>query len=288
MLIPRENQWIRTNDLNRLHVVTSGDEDAPLVILLHGFPEFWYGWRYQIDALTEAGFRVWVPDQRGYNLSDKPRRIRDYSMETLVADVTGLIDAAGVERAHIVGHDIGGLVAWWLALLHPERVDRMAVLTTPHPQVLARHLRSNLEQMLRSWYIGSFQLPMLPELTFSLNNHELPAQILERTGGPGAFSQAEIAMYREAWAQPSAIGSMLNWFRAYTRHTPPKPASWEVTVPVMLLTGERDAFLSRAMDEPSIAHCPDGQLHTLPGVTHWLQHENPMDVNAYLTAWLTR
>lgn len=287
MLIPRKDLWIRTNNLS-LHVVASGPEDAPLVILLHGFPEFWYGWRYQIDPLVEAGFRVWAVDQRGYNFSDKPPHITDYRMPNLVADVAGLIDAAGVEKAHIVGHDWGGIVAWWLALLHPERVDRMAILSAPHPHVMGRNLIANLEQILRSWYVGTFQLPFLPELALGLFHAEPLAQILDQTSRTGAFSMAELTQYRAAWAQPAALASMIHWYRAYIRHAPEPPPSWTVTPPLLLLTGDRDTFISDSLYVPSIAYCENGQLHTIERASHWLQHEQPLEVNAYLIAWLTR
>lgn len=287
MLIPREHQWHRTNGLS-LHVVASGPPDAPLVILLHGFPEFWYGWRYQIEPLVEAGFRVWTVDQRGYNLSDKPPRVQDYVMAELVADVVGLIDAAGVEQAHIIGHDWGGLVAWWLALLHPERVARMAVLSAPHPLSLNRSLRGNPVQLIRSWYVGAFQVPLLPELTLGAFGGEPLAQALEQTSRHAAFTLAELKQYREAWAQPAALGSMLHWYRAYTRHQPAAPESWQVQPPVLLLAGASDSFIAQATFRASMDYCPTGQFHVIDGATHWLQHEQPVEVNAYLIAWLTR
>src|SRR5690606_31267505 len=115
------SRFVATNGVT-LHVVQSGPEDGPLVLLLHGFPEFWYGWRHQIQPLAQAGFRVWAPDQRGYNLSDKPRGLDAYRLDTLALDIVGLIDAAGRDRAIVVGHDWGAVVAWWLALHHAERL----------------------------------------------------------------------------------------------------------------------------------------------------------------------
>jgi pimeloyl-ACP methyl ester carboxylesterase len=287
MIIPREHLWIRTNDLS-LHVVASGPEDAPLVILLHGFPEFWYGWRYQIDPLVEAGFRVRAVDQRGYNLSDKPPHISDYRMPEMVKDVIGLIDAAGVQKARIVGHDWGGIVAWWVALMHPERVERLATLSAPHPLALQRNLRGNIDQMRKSWYVGTFQIPLLPELTLGVFNREPLAQILQATSRSGAFSAAELKQYRAAWSQPDALGSMINWYRAYIRQPPPAPPQWEVTLPVMILTGDRDTFISQSLFPPSLALCENGQLHTIERASHWLLHEQPTEVTAYLIAWLTR
>jgi pimeloyl-ACP methyl ester carboxylesterase len=131
---------ITTNGVT-LHAVHSGPEGGPLAILLHGFPEFWYGWRHQIGPLAGAGHRVLAPDQRGYNTSDKPVRVADYALDLLAADVIGLIDAAGAGRARaaLIGHDWGGIVAWWAALRYPERIERLAVLNAPHPVAFRRY-----------------------------------------------------------------------------------------------------------------------------------------------------
>ncbi len=157
-----EATFIHTNGV-RLHVVQHGPVDGPLVILLHGFPEFWYGWRKQIPALAAAGYRVWAPDQRGYNLSDKPTGIDAYTLDQLVADVIGLIDAAGCDKVYLVGHDWGAAVAWWMALKYPQRVIKLVVSNVPHPIVMNRTVRRNFDQLRKSWYIFFFQIPWLPE-----------------------------------------------------------------------------------------------------------------------------
>ena len=147
-----EHIEVQTNGIS-LHVAQAGPEDGPLVIFLHGFPEFWYGWSKQIAFFAEQGYRVWAPDQRGYNLSDKPQGTRAYRVDTLAADVLGLIAAAGRERAFVVAHDWGGGVAWQAASMAPERIERMVVLNCPHPAALLWQLRKSPAQMLRSWYI---------------------------------------------------------------------------------------------------------------------------------------
>src|SRR5664279_5354974 len=149
-----EHDIIQTNGVT-LHVAQAGAPDAPLVILLHGFPEFWYGWHQQIPFLAEHGYRVCAPDQRGYNISDKPAGIDAYRVETLVDDVIGLINASGREKVYLVGHDWGAAVAWAVALLHPERLDKLVIMNVPHPKVFAETLRSSLRQMLKSWYADS-------------------------------------------------------------------------------------------------------------------------------------
>jgi pimeloyl-ACP methyl ester carboxylesterase len=247
-------------------------------VLLHGFPELWYGWRKQIGPLADAGLRVIVPDQRGYNTSDKPGGVAAYRIETLAQDVVGLLDAALLERAAIVGHDWGAVVAWWLALAHPERVWRLAILNAPHPAGMRRHLLSSPRQMLRSWYVFFFQVPGLPERFLARDGFANLARAV-RGGRRGTCTDEDLVVYREAWAQPGALTAMVNWYRAALRSTGPRPPRLRVRVPTLLLWGARDRFLGREMAEPSAALCDDGRLELFEGATHWLQHDEAGAVN---------
>jgi pimeloyl-ACP methyl ester carboxylesterase len=276
---------IATNGIH-LHVAQAGPADGPLVLLLHGFPEYWYGWRSQIPALAQAGLRVWAPDQRGYNLSDKPRQVRDYRLDTLAADVAGLIEAAGVEQADVVGHDWGGAVAWQVAMDFPERVNRLAVLNCPHPWVMRRHLLRSPRQMLRSSYILGFQIPWLPEKIAQMGNWRLMVRALTRSSRPGTFSEADFDEYRRAWSQPGAFRSMLNWYRALVRHPPRDSSEKHIHVPALLIWGERDKFLGKEMAQPSIDLCDDGRLVVFDEATHWVQHEESLRVNDLLINFL--
>lgn len=256
-----------------MNAVTAGPEDGPAVLLLHGFPEFWYGWRKQIGPLSEAGFRVIVPDQRGYNLSSKPPAVRDYRMPELTADVLAIADQIGRERIMLAGHDWGAAVAWNTAMQFPDRIEKLAILNVPHPAVMLRNLRTNPRQMLRSWYMLFFQLPRLPELLFSLNGaRTLPA-----------LSKEEIDRYREAWAQPGALSGMINWYRALFREMPDTEAvNSRVRVPTRILWGMKDAFLLSAMAAESVKYCEQGEIFEFPDATHWLHHEEPERVNQLL------
>lgn len=286
------SRFIETNGI-RLHVVEKGPVDGPLVILLHGFPEFWYGWRAQIDALAEAGFRVLVPDQRGYNLSDKPVGISAYTIDKLAADVVGLIDAAGQAKATVIGHDWGAVVAWWLAATYPTRLNRLVCLNVPHYAIMLRFLRSSPRQLLRSWYAGFFQLPWLPEWLTERGNWWLMTRALQRTSRPGTFSQADLDSYRQAWSQTGLTGNtafrtMVNWYRAFAQQRPPLPIHEQITVPTLLIWGAQDAFLIREMAQPSIDLCVDGRLIFLETATHWVQHEEAPTVNRLLIEFLER
>ncbi len=270
-----------------LHAVLDGPEDGPLALLLHGFPEYWGGWRHQIGVLAAAGFRVLAPDQRGYNLSDKPRRVRDYGLDRLTDDAVGLIDAMGRDTACLAGHDWGALVAWWTAVRFPARLERLAILNVPHPLVMRRHLRTDPEQRRRSSYVFHFQLPWLPERKFRQHDFARGVRAVQGTARPGTFSDADMAAYREAWSQPGAVRSMIHWYRAALRHPPARVANPRVTVPTLVLWGARDPFLGRQMVEPSLAMCDDGRLVWYDEATHWLQHEEPEPVSRQLVDFFT-
>ena len=265
-----------------LHTVLDGPEDGPVVLLLHGFPEFWYGWRRQIPALAAAGFRVLAPDQRGYNLSDRPRALSAYSLDALANDALGLIDASGRERVYLVGHDWGAMVAWWVALIAPHRVQRLAILNVPHPTVMLKHITTDPAQMSRSLYAAFFQLPGLPERMMAANDWRLLARTLQETSLPGTFSDADLEEYRRAWSRPRAMTTMLNWYRALVRRPPADVPSPRVVVPTTVLWGMRDFALRAVMAEESAALCDDGELLAFPDNTHWLQHEAAAAVHAAL------
>ncbi len=268
-----------------LHVVRAGPRDGPPVILLHGFPELWYGWRHQIPALARAGHRVIVPDQRGYAASDKPPRVADYRIDLLVDDVLGLMDTQGFDRAAVIGHDWGAAVAWRTAARAPERVERLGILNVPHPQVMLGALWSNPRQLLRSWYMFFFQLPWLPEWLLGRQRAKALAGMLQGSSGAGSFSRREIEVYREAWSQPGALRGMLAWYRAMIRMRPPQLPG-PIQPRTLMLWGARDAALGRELAPPSIERCRDGELVFLEQATHWVQHDAAEEVNQHLLAFL--
>jgi pimeloyl-ACP methyl ester carboxylesterase len=286
MTLPEVRHETLPGDGVALHAVTAGDPAGPPVLLLHGFPEFWYGWRKQIGPLAAAGFRVVAPDQRGYNRSDKPPRVADYAVDRLAADAAVVIAALGAEPARVVGHDWGGAVAWWLALRRPERVERLAVLNCPHPAVLRRALRTNPRQMLRSWYMLALQLPWLPEWLARRGDWAPLVRALRTSSRPGTFTPEDFEHYRAAWSQPGAYTAMVNWYRAMMRAGPPLPADIRVRVPTLLIWGARDKFLGRELAPPSIELCEDGRLEVIEEATHWVQHEEPDRVNRLLIEFL--
>ena len=284
-LPPLEHLTLSGDGVN-LHAVRAGDRGGPPVILLHGFPEFWYGWRHQIGPLADAGFHVIALDQRGYNTSDKPPHVRDYNLHRLAADVANVITALGFERAAVVGHDWGGIVAWWLAVIRPGRVSRLAIINAPHPVVLRRALRTDPRQMLRSWYAFLMQIPGLPEWAARRRNWTELFRGLQSSSRPGTFTDDDFIRYREAWSQPGAITAMVNWYRAAFRSPPATPADVRVHVPALVLWGEQDKFIGRKYADESVAICDDARSEMFPDATHWLQHEEAERVNRRLSEFL--
>ncbi len=271
---------LQTNGIT-LHAVEAGPEDGPLVILLHGFPEFWYGWRYQIEALANAGYRVLAPDQRGYNLSDKPKEISAYNLDELAGDVVGLIDEVGREKAYLTGHDWGG-AAWWTAVKYPQRLEKLAILNAPHPKVMRWNILHNRAQRRKSWYFLFFQIPFFPEWRMRKDNWRIGVRALQGTSRKGIFSSADISCYREAWSQPGAAKGMINWYRASLRSRPKRVPSQRVTVPTLLIWGAKDRFPVRELAQPSIDWCDEGKLIFIEEASHWVQHEEPARVTELL------
>ena len=191
--MPIRFEYIPTNGI-RLHTALTGPEDGELVFLLHGFPDAWFGWEAQIEPLAEAGFRVLTPDQRGYNLSDKPKGVSSYQMDTLGDDILGLADVFGYNRFHLAGHDFGAMVGWNLAIRYPERLKRLAIANVPHPAVMKNYLRSHPSQMLKSWYAFFFQLPGIPERVVKANNWQFLISAL-----PDDLDIDKGDRYRKAW-----------------------------------------------------------------------------------------
>lgn len=276
--------WVSGNDL-RLHAVAAGPADRPLVILLHGFPEFWYGWRRQIAPLADAGLRVVVPDQRGYNLSDKPAGVAAYRLDVLADDVLGLADSLGRSRFAVVGHDWGGVVAWFLAARNPERIAGAAILNAPHPATLRRYAAAHCRQLLKSWYVAYFQLPLLPELSLRAGGFFIPRRVLRQSAAPGTFAGEDSRRYREAWGQAGALRAMLDWYRAL-RLGIPAAARDRIRRPVRVIWGDRDAFLEPGLAEAGLALCDAGESFHLPAASHWVQHEAAAEVNRLLIDFL--
>jgi pimeloyl-ACP methyl ester carboxylesterase len=280
-----ESRRIDTGEV-ALHVVLAGPETGPPVVLLHGFPELWFSWHAEIGPLAHAGYRVIVPDLRGTNRSDKPAGVEAYGGGAFARDVLGLLDALGLERAFVAGHDVGAGVAWTLVLFHPERVRRAVILSGPHP-LAWESARPQDDPESISWFRSFFQLPFLPEWVARAGGWWLLTRSLVRTSRPGTFEGETLAVFQSAWARDNAISTMLNVYRAPFR-SEPIPGDGRPRVPVRYVYGGRDAYIPREASLLTAEMIGAEAAVELPEASHWLLLEEPERVAALLVEFFGR
>ncbi|NJL35346.1 MAG: alpha/beta hydrolase [Leptolyngbyaceae cyanobacterium RM2_2_4] len=267
----------------RLHYVTQGE--GPLMLMLHGFPEFWYSWRKQIPEFAQD-YKVVALDLRGYNDSEKPADASAYVMPEFIKDVEGVIRGLGYESCVLVGHDWGGAIAWNFAYAYPEMVEKLIILNLPHPAKFAEGLRTP-QQLLRSSYIFFFQLPWLPELLVQSSGYQIvTAALTGMAVNKNAFSDSDLAAYKEAVAKPGALTAMLNYYRnAFAQRIVNR--EWGVlNVPTLMIWGENDTALGKELTYGTEAYVKDFQIRYIPNCSHWVQQEQPELVNQYIREYL--
>jgi pimeloyl-ACP methyl ester carboxylesterase len=278
---------IRANGL-RFRVATCGEGNR-LILLLHGFPELAYSWRHQMPALARLGYRVWAPDLRGYGGSDRPAKLRDYAIEALMADVAGLIDAAGAREVTLGGHDWGAVIAWFFASRRPRPIDRLVIMNVPHPQLFRDNMTGR--QLVRSLYALFFQIPWLPEKLLGMRGARLIGQaFLGSAVHKERFPDEVLEVYRAAARQPGALKAMLNYYRAISRGGARRQLKLGfpvIEVPTLMIWGEQDVALGKELTVGTERFVSDLTLRYLPDASHWVQQDAPDTVNAMLEAWLT-
>jgi pimeloyl-ACP methyl ester carboxylesterase len=279
-----EHRTLVTNGIH-MHYVTQGE--GPLLLLLHGFPEFWYSWRYQIPFLARQGYRVVAPDLRGYNETEKPAS--GYDVHTLLKDIAGLITGLGEQRALIVGHDWGGALAWQFAIEYPQMTTLLVILNAPHPGPFLRD-RLRLQQLRKSWYMYAFQLPWLPERLLLSNHANAIGRMLRGSAvQKDAFPREVTAKYQEAMSKPGAMTAALNYYRALFRHSGPRTylgRNFLVEAPTLVIWGEQDIALDIHLLAGLPRWVPDLRIKRIPDSGHWVQQEQPERVNHYLLEFL--
>lgn len=287
-----QTRFIEANGL-RFETDVAGEGDR-FALLLHGFPENKYSWRFQIPMLAEAGCTVWAPNLRGYGRSSRPPARSAYGLEHLTADVVALLAAAGRERPYrervLIGHDWGAAIAWAAAMEKPAPIDRLVILNVPHPALMRRGL-GTARQLLKSWYIGFFQLPLLPELALGARGADAVGRAFADTVRDRRnFTDADLAVYRAAAAAPGALTAMLNYYRANIANPLMRAVSSEsaprIEIPTLVIWGEADHALGKELTVGTDRFVSDLTLRRLPGVSHWVQQEAPETVNAMLAAFL--
>jgi epoxide hydrolase 4 len=278
-----------------IHLRVAAAGEGPLVVMLHGFPESWYSWRHQLRALS-GSYKCAAPELRGYGESDAPRGVKNYTVEVLARDVVDLIHYFGRERAVMIGHDWGGAIAWVVSLMYPEVVERLIVLNCPHPRQMRRHLRSNLKQLARSWYIFFFQLPWLPEFLLSAGGFALLTRTIHDSAvNKEAFTDADLAHFRDALSRPYALTAALNYYRALMRRdlmSEPPVGHWlarKVQAPTLVIWGEQDVALTReltyGMEDLFAGRF---EIKYVSDSGHWVQQEKPELVNRFIRDFLSR
>ncbi|MBD2035685.1 alpha/beta fold hydrolase [Leptolyngbya sp. FACHB-321] len=285
-MIMSEASWhhdtIHTNGI-KLHYVTQGE--GPLMLMLHGFPEFWYSWRHQIPEFARD-HKVVALDLRGYNDSDKPEAQSAYVMAEFIKDIKGVIEGLGYARCVLVGHDWGGAIAWSFAYAYPELIDRLIVLNLPHPAKFAEGLRTP-QQLLRSAYIFFFQLPILPELLIQLNDFQvLEAAFKGMAVDKTTFSDDDIEAYKNAFAKRDTLTATLNYYRNMFEQGL-TTSDWGIlTVPTLLIWGEADAALGKELTYGTEKYVQDFRIRYIPNCSHWVQQEQPQLVNQLMREFL--
>lgn len=283
------HEFVQANGL-RFHVATCGDGER-LALCLHGFPECWYSWRYQLPLLARLGYRAWAPDLRGYGQTDRPRQREDYAIERLLDDVAGLIAASGARSTVLVAHDWGAVIAWYFAMRQPHALERLVIMNVPHPAVMERVIRTP-RQLLRSWYVLFFQLPKLPELLLGAGHCRAIGDAFRNMAvDKRRFPDEVWQVYRDNAAPPGALTAMINYYRALVRggggFRQRRLGYPMIDLPTLMIWGENDAALGKETTYGTDAHVRDLTVRYLPNVSHWVQQEAPEIVNAMLAAWLT-
>ena len=279
-----QHNFIKTNGIN-LHYVSAGA--GKLMLMLHGFPEFWYSWRHQIEEFSTDYHTVAV-DLRGYNDSDKPEGLSAYQMSEFVEDVRGVITGLGYEDCILVAHDWGGAIAWSFAYAYPEMVEKLIVLNIPHPAKFAEGLKTP-EQLAKSWYMLAFQIPWLPEFLCQLNDYQaieeaFVGMAIDKT----AFSAADLNAYRDAAAKPGALTAMINYYRnIFSQLFDRQAQEWQILdIPTLTIWGEEDTALGKELTYGTEAYVRDWQIKYIPNCSHWVQQEQPALVNRYIREFI--
>ena len=282
MLETWQHDCIHTNGIN-LHYVTQGE--GPLMLMLHGFPEFWYSWRKQIPEFAKD-HKVVAIDLRGYNDSDKPTAKEAYVMAEFVADVKGVIEELGYDRCILVGHDWGGAIAWNFAYAYPNLVEKLIILNLPHPAKFAEGLRTP-QQILRSFYMFLFQIPIVPEMLIQLDDYQaIEAAFLGMAVNKAAFTQQDIDAYKDAFAKRGALTAALNYYRNIFKQGLTSQ-DWSVLdVPTLMIWGESDTALGKELTYGTETYVRDFQIKYIPNCSHWVQQEQPQLVNQYIREFI--
>lgn len=274
-----QEKYIKTNNIT-LHTIIIG-KGRPL-ILLHGFPDFWYGWKSVIPELKEK-FKLIIPDMRGYNLSDKPKGTQKYRIKYLIDDIKGLIEALDLEKPFIAGHDWGGIVAWIFAEKYPELIQKLIILNSPHPKIFGILLRTNKAQQKASFYIFQFLKPGGEQFLFEDDFKWLKIALFGSLVNKGALDEFDKEQYINAWSQPNAIISGVNYYKANPSFD---DFAGIIKVPTLVFHGMKDTALLPVILEGLEKYVKDLIIQKIPNSSHWVMHEEPQLISTKIIEFL--
>lgn len=280
------SEYITTNGIT-LHYVTEGN--GPLMLMLHGFPEFWYSWRHQIPEFA-SDYKVVALDLRGYNDSDKPQDLSAYNMREFVQDVRGVIMGLGYDSCTLVAHDWGGAIAWNFAYAYPEMVEKLIVMNIPHPAKFVDGLWT-IDQLQKSWYMFFFQLPVLPEIFLQADDYRaIASSFIDMAIDKSAFTPTDLDVYKDAAAKRGALTAMINYYRNIFPaffNLQERPQWGLLAVPTLMIWGEEDKALGKELTYGTEEYVQDFQIRYIPNCSHWVQQEKPELVNQYMREFLS-
>ena len=274
------HEKIQANGI-QFHYVTEGS--GPLMIFLHGFPEYWYSWRHQISEFSK-NYKVVALDMRGYGQTDRPQGRENYTIDILVNDVKEVVSALGYKKCVLVGHDWGAIIAWYVAMNFESYIEKLIVMNVPHPQCYMENL--NINQVLKSWYIWLFQLPKLPELYLKSRDYKWITDQFLGAVNSEAFSQKDLNKYKENAAHPGALTAMLNYYRNLPAEMMKKDVTPIIQIPTLMLWGENDPYTGKNSTLGTDQYVKNLDLKFLPNCSHWTQQDCPREVNQYMSDFL--
>lgn len=274
-----KKEKIKLHDVS-LSVITAGPRDGRPVLILHGFPERAESWKEQIELLSNKGFFVVAPVLRGYGDSDHPEGIKNYSLDKIGNDVIQLMDHFKIKKSFLMGHDWGCMVSWYLLSFFEERFEKAILMNSPHWKVFRKNLLTNPKQVLKSWYILAIQLPFIPEKLIGLNGYKDFAATVAKSSLRAPYPKDELEALVKEWKEKKSMSSMLNWYRA-AKYSP-RGGKKEIQIPVSLIWGERDPFVSKKMGKESLEFCKNGEFVVFKGAGHWPHHECKDELNSLI------
>jgi pimeloyl-ACP methyl ester carboxylesterase len=263
-----EDKYFRVNGIN-LHTIIIG-KGEPL-LLLHGFPDFWYGWKNVIPGLKNH-YKLIIPDMRGYNLSDKPLGVENYTLDILCEDIKGLIENLGYQSIFIAGHDWGGVVAWAFAEKHPKLIKKLAIINAPHIKIFQKKLQNDKDQQKASFYIFEFLKPNGEQFVIKDDFKWLKWAVFSGMENKKDFTETDKQKYINAWSQPYAIVSGVNYYRANVSF---KGWSGIITVPTLVIHGMKDVAVLSSVLNDLYKYVNDLKIIRAEKSSHWVMHDEP-------------